>query len=318
MSNPIDRLTLMSTFVRISERGSISAAAADLGMTQATASRQLSALEKRLGAQLIERTTHSLTVTETGKEVLVDARALLSRWEGLEERLSTDREKLAGPIKLVVPIALGRALLCKAVLEYGRTHPEVSINIILDDQPGLASEVGYDLLVKVGRPADESLIIREIVQVDRVPVASPKLVEKGGAAVEDLQGLPFASLGPFEGAMIPLHDANGRMKTIHPTPVWATNDIFALRDAVVAGQGWGILPTWLVTKELADEKLVRLTPGWTGPALPVTIGFQPSRRRIRRVRALAETISCSLRDMVESKQPEEPTSRPLPPPEPVV
>ena len=305
MSNPVDRLTLMSTFVRITERGSISAAATDLGMTQATASRQLAALEHRLGAHLIERTTHSLTVTETGKAVLVDARALLSRWEGLEERLSADRMALAGPIKLVVPIAMGRAFLCDAVLEFGRSHPEVSINIVLDDQPGPASEAGYDLLVKVGRPADESLIIQEIVQVERIPAASPALVKEGVASVEGLEHLPFASLGPFEGAVIPLHHANGRRKTIHPTPVWATNDIFALRDAVVAGQGWGILPTWLIDTELNEDKLVRLAPEWAGLALPVTIGFQPSRRNIRRVRALAEAISLSLRERVQSNQPPE-------------
>ncbi|MEM7703318.1 MAG: LysR family transcriptional regulator [Pseudomonadota bacterium] len=305
MSSPVDRLTLMSTYVRITERGSISAAAADLGMTQATASRQLSALESRLGAQLIERTTHSLTVTETGKEVLADARALLSRWERLKERLSADREALAGPVKLVVPIALGRAFLCDAVLAFGRSHPEVSINIVLDDQPGPASEAGYDLLVKVGRPDDESLIVQEIIQIERMPVASPTLVGEGVTPVEDLQGLPFASLGPFEGAVIPLHHANGGRKTIHPTPVWATNDIFALRDAVIAGQGWGILPTWLVATELNDEKLVRLAPEWAGPALPVTIGFQPSRRSIRRVRALADAISLSLRDIVEATRPKE-------------
>lgn len=303
MSSPVDRLTLMSTFVRITERGSISAAATDLGMTQATASRQLAALEQRLGAQLIERTTHSLTVTETGKAVLVDARALLSRWEGLEERLSADRMALAGPIKLVVPIAMGRAFLCDAVLEFGRSHPEVSINIVLDDQPGLASEAGYDLLVKVGRPADESLIIQEIVQVERIPAASPALVNEGVAPFEGLERLPFASLGPFEGAVIPLHHANGRRKTIHPTPVWATNDIFALRDAVVAGQGWGILPTWLIGTELNEEKLVRLAPEWAGLALPVTIGFQPSRRNIHRVRALADMIAEILRAVIETKSP---------------
>ena len=298
MSSPVDRLTLMSTFVRITERGSISAAAADLGMTQATASRQLSALEHRLGAQLIERTTHSLTVTETGKEVLVDARALLSRWEGLEERLSADREALAGPIKLVVPIAMGRAFLCDAVLEFGRAHPDVSINIVLDDQPGPASEAGHDLFVKVGRPADESLIVQEIVQVERMPFASTALLREGVIAVEDLEHLPFASLGSFEGAVIPLHHTNGRSMTIRPTPVWATNDIFALRDAVVAGRGWGILPTWLVASEIKEKRLMQLAPEWAGPALPVTIGFQPSRRSIRRIRKLADFIAERLRELM--------------------
>ncbi|MEO1731125.1 MAG: LysR family transcriptional regulator [Pseudomonadota bacterium] len=293
----------MSTFVRITERGSISAAASDLGITQATASRQLAALEDRLGVQLAERTTHSLTLTQTGKDVLTEARSLLSQWEGLEERLSEDRDALAGPVKLVVPVALGRAFLCHAVLEFAERYPEITINLVLDDQPGLGAEEGYDLLVKVGRPADDTLIIREVATVERGPVAKARLGEDQDASIGKLEGLPFVSLGTFEGATIPLRNHNGEVRTVRPTPVWATNDIFALRDAIVAGRGWGILPTWLIRTELGEGTLIRLARDWTGPALPITVCLQPSRRSIRRIQALAAALAERLEAEMETNAP---------------
>jgi len=80
MSKPLDRLTLLETFARISDRGSISAAARDLGLSQASASRQLKELEDRLGAQLIRRTTHSIALTPAGQALLRDARELIAGW----------------------------------------------------------------------------------------------------------------------------------------------------------------------------------------------------------------------------------------------
>ncbi|MEM7665517.1 MAG: LysR family transcriptional regulator [Pseudomonadota bacterium] len=299
MAGPSDRLTLMSTFVRITERGSISAAAVDLGITQATASRQLAALEDRLGVQLAERTTHSLTLTENGKSVLTEAHALLSQWEGLEERLSDDRDALAGPIKLVVPIALGRSFLCDAVLEFAQRHPEITINLVLDDRPGLAAEEGYDLLVKVGRPVDDTLIVREVTTVERGPVASAQLGGDQDVSFDKLEEMPFVSLGTFEGASIPLRNKTGEVQTVKPTPVWATNDIFALRDAIVAGRGWGILPTWLIGTELGNSTLIPLARDWIGPALPVTLSLQPSRRSIRRIQALAAVLTERLTAEIE-------------------
>jgi len=80
MSKPLDRLTLLETFAGISDRGSISAAARDLGLSQASASRQLKELEDRLGAQLIRRTTHSIALTPAGQALLRDARELIAGW----------------------------------------------------------------------------------------------------------------------------------------------------------------------------------------------------------------------------------------------
>ena len=103
-------MTLLATFLRIAERGSISAAARDLGLSQASASRQLADLEQRLGVPLIRRNTHSLALTEQGESCLADARSLLAGWEALTDRVAEDQTQLRGPLRIIAPVALASAL----------------------------------------------------------------------------------------------------------------------------------------------------------------------------------------------------------------
>ncbi len=125
MSKSLDRLALLTTFARIAERGSISAAARDLGFSQASASRQLAELERRLGVQLIQRTTHRLALTQSGADCLSDARGLLDGWEALVERFAGEDSAVRGGLKIVAPIALGQRHLAEAALRFQQAHPAV-------------------------------------------------------------------------------------------------------------------------------------------------------------------------------------------------
>ena len=127
MMKSLDRLGLLETFVRIAERGSSSAAARDLGLSQASASRQLRELETRLGAVLANRTTHDFALTSAGVALLADARVALSNWEALEER-HTGGDDVRGPLRIVAPIALGQTLLADMAVAFQAEHPAVSIS----------------------------------------------------------------------------------------------------------------------------------------------------------------------------------------------
>ena len=106
MGKTLDRLTLLETFIRIAERGSISAAASDLGLSQPSASRQLAELETRFGLQLIRRTTHSMALTAAGQALLRDAREIVSAWNSIEERHGLAGGLVKGPLRVVAPVAL--------------------------------------------------------------------------------------------------------------------------------------------------------------------------------------------------------------------
>ncbi len=284
MSKPLDRLTLLESFIRISDRGSISAAARDLGLSQASASRQLKELETRLGTQLIRRTTHSLALTQSGQALLRDARELLAGWENLQERHSEGDQAVRGPLKVVAPVALGQLQLADIALDFQLRYPQVSLTWELEDQPIRFAEVGCDCWIKVGPVPDDTLIVRELGRVERMLVASPALVgARSFAKPDELSSLPFAALTAFEGTRIPLTSRRGRRHELTPRVAIATNNIFALQRAALKGVGVAVLPRWFVQKELDEGRLLDILPKWRAAKLTINAAFLPARRQPQRL-----------------------------------
>ena len=290
MSARLDRLTLLQTFSRIVERGSISAAARDLGMSQASASRQLAQLERRIGATLLSRNTHSLALTEQGRLVLAGARDLLAGWDDLLDGVRGEEGALRGAIKAVAPVALGQLFLTRAVLAFQMRHPELDITLVLDDAELRFVEVGCDLWVRIGQPADDTLVVRRAGRVERMIVAAPGLLQGVSIrAPEDLSALPALALSPFEGEDIPLSSGPDTFR-LSTDAVLATNNIFALYEATLQGLGFAVLPRWMVASDLASGALVDVLPDWRAPELDITLCYTPANRTSRRLTALRDAM----------------------------
>ncbi|MEM7544990.1 MAG: LysR family transcriptional regulator [Pseudomonadota bacterium] len=298
MSKPLDRLALLETFARIAERGSISAAARDRGMSQGSASRQLKDLEDRLGVQLIRRTTHSLALTEAGQDVLADAREMIAGWEALEERHAPDTETLKGALRVVAPVALGQLHLADIAIRFQAEHPGVTINWRLEDEIIRFAEIGCDCWIKVGPVPDETLVVKRLGHVERLIVGDPsfanQLKTRGPDAVEKL---PFATLTPFEGAKIGLTGPREERRDLAVRAVLSTNNIMSLKRAVLSGLGAAVLPKWFVAEELEAGVLVDLLPNWRASMLDVNLAYLPARRQPRRLSAFVEMLESSFRDV---------------------
>lgn len=292
MSKPLDRLALLETFVRIADRGSISRAARDLGLSQGSASRQLKDLEDRLGVQLVRRTTHSLALTQAGLELLGDARDLVARWGALEERHAGDGEVLQGPLRVVAPVAFGQLQLVDIAISFQLAHPGVALDWRLEDEPIRFAEVGCDCWIKVGPVPDEGLIVRRLARVERMLACTPevaaRLAQAGPGGVEDL---PFVTLSPFEGTKIRLSRDDGTSLDVQAASVLSTNNIMALRRSVVRGLGAAVMPRWFIADELARGTLVDLLPGWRAATLDLNVAFLPARRQPRRLSAFLEALA---------------------------
>lgn len=292
MSKVLDRLGLLTTFARIAERGSISAAARDLGLSQASASRQLKALEEALGVQLIQRSTHSLSLSEAGRDCLADARALIDGWESMAERYAGEESEVRGKLKVVAPVALGQLHLAEAVLRFQQNHPGVSITWLLEDEAIRFAEIGCDLWIKIGPVPDETLVVRPVGQVERLVVAAPELIRGRRVSVpRDLAELPCAALAPFEAASIPLSQADGTVETVDASVALATNNIFAAHKAARLGIGYAVMPRWFVEPELKMGDLVDVLPGWRAKPLTINAAYLPSRRQTRRLKRLIDHIA---------------------------
>ena len=288
MSKSLDRLSLLSTFVRIAERGSITAAARDLGLSQASASRHLNELESRLNTVLIERTTHSLSLTEAGNSALEEARDLLNGWSALAERFD-DSSNLSGTLHVVAPIALGQRVLIDATVDWQRAFPNLQINWQLDDSELNLAETGADVWVRIGRPRDDRLVVRDLTQVERLIVSRPDLDALGELGdARSLKSVPAVSLSPFEGERIPLTHKSGASVSIRTEGRLVTNNIFAALIAIKKGLGYGIMPKWLVADELNEGTLVDVLPEWRAPTLTITACYLPSRRQSRALNAFLD------------------------------
>lgn len=292
MSKPLDRLTLLETFARISDRGSISAAARDLNLSQASASRHLKELEGRMGTQLVRRTTHSLALTDSGQDLLRDARELLAGWDALEERHATAETALRGPLKVVAPVALGQLHLADIALDYQNQHPDVSLTWVLEDQPIRFAEIGCDCWIKVGPVPDETLVVRPLCRVERLIVAHCDLLT--GRCVktpEDLSETPFVSLTPFEGGRIGLEKPDGSKDEIAPQIRFASNNIFAVHRAVLKGIGAAVLPRWFVEDNLKAGRLVNPLPNRRAAELTINMAYMPARHQSKRLTMFLQAVA---------------------------
>lgn len=296
MSKSLDRLTLLETFVRIADAGSISAAARDLGLSQPSASRQLAELEFRFKTQLMRRTTHDLSLTTAGAELLVDARQLLDQWEVLEEKYLETETALRGKLKVIAPIALGQLHLLDIVLRFQQQYPLIDLSWQLQDNNIRFAEVGCDCWVKIGPIPDESLMVEPLGQVERMVVAAPGLLGEQGKPKTPaaLEKLPFVTLTPFEGGQIPLTNAKGKQVMIAPSARMTTNSITALRKTTLAGLGASVMPRWFIEEDLTQEHLVDLLPPWRAPKLTVYVASLPGRHRPRRLMTFLDVLKTEI------------------------
>ena len=292
MSKSLDRLLLLQTFVRIADAGSISAAARSMGLSQPSVSRQLAELETRFKAQLIRRTTHDLALTETGTELLADARQLLDEWEALAEKYRNDGSTLKGKLKVVVPIALGQLNLLDTVIQFQNEHPAISVSWQLEDQSIRFAEIGCDCWVKIGPVPDDSLVIEPLGQVERLVVAAPRLLKCYDQlqTPTDIEKLPCIALEPFEGRRIPLTNQQGQSVTICPTARMTTNNIFALRAATRSGLGLAVMPRWLVEDDLQHQRLIDCLPQWRAPQLTIHVASLPGRYQTQRLQSFLKVL----------------------------
>ena len=295
MSKPLDRLTLLETFARIADRGSISAAARDLGLSQASVSRQLKDLEDRFSTVLVRRTTHSLALTPAGQELLRDARALASDWTALEERHASSDRQVKGQLKVVAPVALGQHHLADIACRFQREHPAIAITWLLQDEPIRFAEIGCDCWIKVGAIPDDTLIVRDLGRVERLLAASPDLIgRRRGLTPDCVARLPCAALAPFEGGRIGLTSRDGAAATLTPRVSISTNSISAQYRAALNGAGFAVLPRWFVEADLDAGRLVDLLPDWRAATLTVNAAFMPARLQPRRLTLFLDRLGAEV------------------------
>ena len=292
MGNQADTIQLLQTFTRIADAGSLSAAARGLGVSQASVSRQLLALEARVKSSLARRSTHELTLTDEGRRLLPRALEILAAWEATQESLGGSGAVPSGLLRVIAPTAIGPSMVAPAAAGFTRLYPEVDIDLTFTDASVDLVGLGADLQIKVGGVDRQELVARRIGAVERWLVAASALdlsaqVEAGGG-VRD--GVPVVALAPLYDGQIAFTDAQGRGRSLSGRVRLRCEVLNAAYQAVLAGGGAGLMPRWLVGEDVAAGRLRRLLPEAVFASVPIYLAFPPGRYRPLRTRLFAEMI----------------------------
>ena len=170
----------LAFFVRIATLGSLTAAARDLGLSLAAVSKRLSQLERRLGVQLLKRTTRRLELTAEGRRYLDGARPLLDQLAALEEAVSSQTQVLRGTLNINASFGFGRRHVAPCVSAFAALHPELALSLQLSSQPLNFLDANVDIDVRVGEPPDSRLVARRLRTNPRILCCSPAYAARCG------------------------------------------------------------------------------------------------------------------------------------------
>ena len=294
----MSRYEEIEAFVRTIEAGSFTQAAKQLGVTKSAISRRLSDLEARLGAQLIQRTTRSLSLTEAGETLFHRAVGLLADWNEAESVTASDNCALAGQIRLAAPLTFGVQYLGTALLDFNALHPKVYFDIDFSDrQIDLISE-GIDIAIRIGQLSDSSLVARKIAPVEMVVAASPDYLDLHGrpATPEDLKGHQELRYTNRPRKNWPYIGPSGETGEIEMRSTLQANNGTFLTEAAMAGLGITISPAFILCEAVRSGKLEVILRDYVWSDIAAYAVYPPTRHLSLRVRTLVDYLVSLYKD----------------------
>src|ERR1700682_5863430 len=171
----------MRVFVRVVERGSFSAVSRELGIGQPAVSKQISALEDELGAELIHRTSRSIALTEPGRDFYESALRILDDFENATSRIGRGQTAPKGLIRVTVPPTFARLHMVSKLPAFFAAYPDMAIEMAASESPATIVEDGFDLAIHSGDLPDSNLVAREFAQTMIILVATPQYISRHGA-----------------------------------------------------------------------------------------------------------------------------------------
>jgi DNA-binding transcriptional LysR family regulator len=285
----MDKLRAIRTFVQIADDGSLTAAAAALGMSLPAVVRSLAALEAELGARLFQRTTRRLALTQEGLQYLARSRDILAAVAEADASLADETQAPRGQLTITAPVLLGQRVVTDFVTRFVAANPRIRCSVqLLDRFVGLVDE-GVDVGIRIGALEDSSLVALRLGEVRQVVVASPQFLRRGGTPEQptDLRSRPCVRLaGPIRPGWA-FQDAGRKLHVAVDGPLDFNHAGAALR-ACEQGVGFGQFFSYQVQDALRERRLRVVLAAFEPPRLPVSIVYPNARLLPARTRAFID------------------------------
>lgn len=290
----LDRITGMRVFIRAASAGSLSAAARQLGMSPAMATKHVDALEARLGVKLFHRSTRRLSLTEAGSDYLDACQRILPEIEETEARIASRRVEASGLLRLNVPLTFGAQHVAPLMPGFSERHPAVNVELGLTDSQVDLIDGGWDMAVRIGRLGDSPLQARRLADCPLLVCAAPAYLDRHGVPrkVADLvqHNCLGYTLSTQTGYRRWAFGRDGEVRaSVHGNLV--ANNGAALVAAAVGGQGVIYQPQFIVAEALRRGELVVLE--LDQPTLElggIHAVYPPDRRPPAKVRVMIDYL----------------------------
>lgn len=256
----MDKFTGMKIFVRIIQLGSFTAVAAELGISQSSVSKKISALENSLGAALLIRSNRLVRLTEIGTNYYEYCQSILNLLEEAESQTKDYVSKPKGNLKINLPVTFGRIHVIPHIAGFIKEYPDINIELsFLDRRIDLKGD-GFDLAIRIGTLPDSSLIARPLGYSPRIVVASPFYIEKYGKphSLDDLKQHNCLIYTNLSSINIWHFTSNNQKFSVQIKGTLQSNCSDAILECTRSGVGIAVLPYWFIQHHLDDETLVPL------------------------------------------------------------
>jgi DNA-binding transcriptional LysR family regulator len=278
----MDRIQAVRLFVRVVDLGSFSKAAAEMGIGQPAATKQVARLEQQLGARLLHRSTQGVTPTEIGQLYYEKCRLIAHHVEEAESVAALLQSQVRGALRISTSVAFGRRVLSPMVMRFMQLNPELHVDLSFDDRYVNLVEQGIDVAIRMGRLADSSLGARHLGMNPWVVVASPTYLKARGtpATPRALSGHDALIYSSVQGdARWTFTGPDGKGQSVPVAGRLRSNNLSALLVAAREGMGLAALPRYVAHESLRTGAVKPVLERWSLPVQEIHAVY-PSPRMV--------------------------------------
>ena len=288
----MDTLTGMRTFCAVADARSFNKAAAQLGISPALTSKYIAQLEARLGVRLLNRTTRSLALTQTGREYLTRAKTMIREFDALEESIQDTNAAPKGHLRLSAPRILGETYLMDLAADFLELHPEITIEVKLSDRFVNIIDEGFDLVIRGGALKDSSLIARKLAPSDIIHCATPAYLARHGTPQHpyDLTAHRCLVDSNFETQSHWAFVEHGERISVAVNGPIIVNSAFACRKLALRDLGIMHTPSLMVAKDIAEGRLVHILQAFDLSNTALYVVYPHSRHLSAKTRAFVDFL----------------------------
>jgi DNA-binding transcriptional LysR family regulator len=305
MTNDLNNIRF---YAQIVERGSLTAAAESLGVAKSMLSQHLAALERELGVLLIRRTSRRLEITEIGKRYYAQCQVILGEIARASSLADSARTAPRGKLRIACPVNFAQVVMAPVVAAYLAMYPEVDLSLAVTNRANALIDEGFDFALYIGSPVKQSTLVTSAFKLDaEVLVASPGMLARAGTPRSP------SDLGAFSSASEHAADARGRhlwqltrvdgtRHSVQHFPRLLTDDLWVIRESVLAGCTIAALPPLICRDALEDGRLLRVLPDWTLKEVKLQLLYRSKKGLTLAARTLIDFLSRHLRAQLRGLQ----------------